>query len=251
MKALISTGTLALALLLAGCGGGDEDNNAATATAESGAPIAKIAAPNGGDWTETVSATPDGGFIMGNPNAPVKLVEFASMTCSHCADFAERGMPTLTEKYVKAGQVSLEIRNFVRDSADLAASLLARCGGPTPYFKLTDQIFAAQEDWIGKLQAMTEADQQRLQSLPPGQATAVLGEKAGLIDFVRLRGIPAEKATACLADQAALQKLVDMNNAAQRQYQIAGTPSFLINGTLVPNTADWASLEPKIQEALR
>lgn len=250
MKALLSTGALTLALLLGGCGDKGVDANAVE-SGSAGTTAAAIPAPNGGDWTETVSATPEGGFVMGNPNAPVKVVEFGSMTCSHCAAFSAQGLPQLTANYVKTGHVSLEFRNFVRDPADIAASLLARCGGETPFFTLTDQLFAAQEDWIGKLQAMTEADQQRLQSLPPGQATAVLGEKAGLIDFVRLRGIPAEKATACLADQAALQKLVDMNNAAQRQYQIAGTPSFLINGTLVPNTADWASLEPKIQEALR
>ena len=247
MKALMTAGTMTLALLLAGCGDGESGN--ATAAAGS-APIAAIPAPNGGDWTQVVSETPDGGFLMGNPDAPVKVVEFASMTCGHCASFAEEGIPALTDKYIKTGQVSLELRNFVRDPADLAASMLARCGGATPFFKLTDQIFAAQEEWIGKLQQMTPAQQQQLQSATPGQAVGAMAQQAGLVDFVRLRGIPTEKAQSCLADQAALQKLVDMNQKATATYQIPGTPAFLVNGELAQNTADWATLEPKIREAL-
>jgi protein-disulfide isomerase len=248
MKALMTAGTMTLALLLAGCGDGESGGNATAAAG--GAPIAAIPAPNGGDWAQVVSETPDGGFLMGNPDAPVKVVEFASMTCGHCASFAEEGIPALTDKYIKTGQVSLELRNFVRDPADLAASLLARCGGATPFFKLTDQIFAAQEEWIGKLQQMTPAQQQQLQSATPGQAVGAMAQQAGLVDFVRLRGIPTEKAQACLADQAALQKLVDMNQKATSTYQIPGTPAFLINGELAQNTADWATLEPKIREAL-
>jgi len=248
MKALMTAGTMTLALLLAGCGEGESGGNATAAAG--GAPIAAIPAPNGGDWTQVVSETPDGGFLMGNPDAPVKVVEFASMTCGHCASFAEEGIPALTDKYIKTGQVSLELRNFVRDPADLAASMLARCGGATPFFKLTDQIFAAQEEWIGKLQQMTPAQQQQLQSATPGQAVGAMAQQAGLVDFVRLRGIPTEKAQSCLADQAALQKLVDMNQKATATYQIPGTPAFLVNGELAQNTADWATLEPKIREAL-
>jgi len=249
MKLLLSAGTVTLALLLAGCGGKGGDGDSASA-GNAAAPVAAIAAPNGGDWTQMVSATADGGFVMGNPNAPVKLVELASLTCGHCATFAQVGVPALTEKYVSKGQVSLEIRNFVRDPADLAAALLSRCGGATPYFKLTDQIFAAQGEWIGKLQTVSTAEQARLQTLAPPQAAAALGEQSGLVDFVRLRGIPAEKAQACLADEAQLNKLVEMNQKATRDHKIEGTPTFLINGEVVPNASDWGALEPRIREAL-
>lgn len=244
MKALIGAAGLALALL-SGCGGGGGEK-----AETNGADTAAIPAPGGGDWTQMVSQTPEGGFRMGNPNAPVKLIEFGSMTCPHCAEFSETGEPQLVEKYVKTGRVSFEFRNFVRDPADLAASLLARCGGPTPFFKLTDQLFAAQRDWIGKLQTMSPADQQRLQGMQPQQAVGAMARQAGLVDFVRVRGVPTEKAEACLADQAALQRLVDMNNAAIKTYQISATPSFLINGKLAESSADWMSLEPKIREAL-
>lgn len=248
MKAVLKSGSIALALALAGCGGGNGDGGNATAAAAG--PIEQIPAPNGGDWTSMVTQTAEGGFLMGNPEAPVKLVEFASLTCGHCAEFSENAMPELTERYIKSGQVSLELRNYVRDPADIAAALLSRCGGATPYYKLTEQMFAAQGEWLGKLQAMSPADQQRLSTLPPQQAMAAVAELAGLDQFVRVRGIPAEKAQACLADEAALDKLMQMNNAANQQYQVAGTPTFLINGEVVENSADWTTLEPALRKAI-
>lgn len=250
MKALITTGTATLALLLGGCGSEADEGNNALATAANSGPIEAIPAPNGGDWTDVVSETPEGGIVMGNPNAPVKVVEFASMTCPHCADFATTGFPELRDEYIKTGQVSLELRNFVRDPADLAAAILARCGGATPYFKLTEQIFANQDEWFEKLQAMTPAQQQRLEGLPPTGIATALAEQAGLIDFVRLRGVPEEKARQCLADQATLEKLTEMTASAAQQYQIPGTPSFLINGKLVDNAANWEALEPHIRAAI-
>jgi len=250
MKAFIGTGALTLALLLSGCGSEGADKNA-TGAANS-APVATIAAPNGGDWTQTVSATADGGFVMGNPNAPVKLVEFASLTCSHCADFSKDGEPALIENFVKTGQVSFELRNFVRDPADLGAALLSRCNGPGAYFKLTDQLLAAQNEWLGKLQQMTPAAQQQLQGMQPQQQIGALAEQAGLVDFVRVRGVPAQKAQSCLADQQALQRLVDMNSKATQQYKVQGTPTFVINGETVELNPGpiWPQLEPKLRQAI-
>jgi protein-disulfide isomerase len=247
MKAFFGTGALTLALLLSGCGGEGGDKGS---TGNSSAPVASIPAPNGGDWTQTVSATPDGGFVMGNPNAPVKLIEFASLTCHVCKEFSEQGEPQLIDKYVKTGQVSFELRNFIRDPADLGAALLARCGGPGPFFKITDQMFAAQDEWLGKLQKMSPADQQRLQGLPPQQQVGALAQQAGLVDFVRVRGVPTQKAQACLADQQALQRLVDGTSQANQRFQVQGTPTFVINGTTVENAANWATLEPQLRKAI-
>ena len=250
MKASISTGALALAILLSGCGGesGNGASSSAGGSSVGGTPVAAVPAPNGGDWTQTVTQTPEGGFMMGNPNAPVKLVEFASMTCPHCAEFSEAST-ALVDNYVKTGQVSYELRNYVRDPADLAASLLARCGGPAPFFKMTDQLFAAQEEWFKKLQTMTPAEQQQLQSLSPAQAVAAIAEKAGLVQFVQMRGVPPQKVQQCLSDEAAIQRLVDMTNKAN-ELQLPGTPSFLINGTLVQNAASWRELEPQLKQAV-
>ncbi len=251
MKASIGTAALGLALLLAGCGGDSGGTEGGNATAAAGgAAVASVPAPNGGDLTQTVTQTQQGSFVMGNPNAPVKLVEFGSYTCPHCAEFSEKGEPELINKYVKTGQVSFEYRPFVRDSADLAAALIARCGGATPFFKLSDQIFAAQSEWVGKLQTMTPAEQQALQGMAPGQVASSMAEKAGLIQFARMRGLPEAKVRSCLTDQAATEQLVTMANEAVQRYQLPGTPSFLINGQLVQDAAEWKDLEPKLRQAL-
>ena len=144
---------------------------AADSAAASTAPIKPIAAPNNGDWSEMVSETPEGGFVMGNPNAPVKLVEYGSMTCPHCAEFEEAGATKpLIDKYVKTGQVSFEFRNYVRDPFDITATLIARCGGPSSFFGLTRGLFAEQKDWIGKIQAAPPEQQQALMGMPPAAA---------------------------------------------------------------------------------
>ena len=247
MKHAIATSLGALALLLAGCGGGDEAANGSGTV--SNAPITQIPAPNGGEWTQVVSQTPEGGMMMGNPNAPVKVVEFASLTCGACAGFAEEGEPKLIDKYVKSGQVSFEMRNFVRDGADLAASLIARCNGPAAFFKLSDQLFAAQGEWLGQLQGMTPQEQQAILSMPPGQQAMAFAQRAGLDQFARVRGIPAAKAQACLTDEAEIKRLVAMKEQAVREYSVPGTPSWVINGRSL-GSMQWDGLEPQIQAAL-
>jgi protein-disulfide isomerase len=246
MKACKFSAVAVLALAIAGCGGGDSAGG--NATADQNFKVEQIAAPNGGDWSQMVSETAEGGFLMGNPQAKVKVVEYGSMTCPHCAEFSEKGEPELVEKYVKSGQVSFEFRNFVRDPADMAASLLARCNGASAFFPLTDQLFAAQNDWFARLQQMSPEQQAQVQTMTPAQAVSVYADAAGLADFARVRGIPAARAQACLSDEAQVKRLVEIG---QKAGQIPGTPAFLINGTLVPNSADWKTLEPAIQQALR
>jgi protein-disulfide isomerase len=86
--------------------------------------------------------------------------------------------------------------------------------------------------------------------MSPAQQFSTIADIAGLKQFAALRGVPRAKADACLADEAAVNQLVQMNSDAGSNYNIPGTPSFLINGTLVDQTATWEALEPKIKEAL-
>jgi protein-disulfide isomerase len=89
------------------------------------------------------------------PAAPLKLVEYASFTCSHCAQFAEEGFPALLRDHVRSGRLSFEFRNFVRDPYDMAAALVARCASPANFFPLTHRIFETREQWIAKFQGLT------------------------------------------------------------------------------------------------
>ena len=211
---------------------------------------APVPAPNNGDWSTIVSKTAEGGFLMGNPEAKVKLVEFGSMTCPHCAEFDHQGAKPLIDNYVKKGLVSWEFRNYVRDPFDMAATLLARCSGEAGFFGLTRNLFADQRDWVGKLQAADPATLQSLSTMPPAQQFSTIADLGGLKQYVSMRGVPRAKADQCLANEAEVNQLVQMNSEAGATYSIPGTPSFLINGTLVDQTATWEALEPKLKEAL-
>lgn len=249
MKASIGGGTLALALLLAGCGDKGSDGNVAATENQAAPVLTQVEAPNG-DWTQVVTETADGGYLMGNPNAPVKLVEYASLTCPHCAAFSEIGSEPLKSKYVKSGQVSFEFRNFVLNPIDLAATLLTRCQGTGPYFRTVEQLFATQREWTSGASQMSEADAQRIQTLPREQQVGALAKAAGIDTFFRQRGMPEARVNACLADQQATEKLVAMNKVAVERDKVSGTPTFLINGETVDNVTAWPALEPKLREAI-
>ena len=228
----------------------EQSGNGATANA---GPVKAVAAPNGGDWSTVVAATPEGGFVMGNPNAAVKLVEFGSMTCPHCREFDAEAIKPLTDQYVKSGKVSFEFRNFVRDGYDMAASVVARCGGPASFFGLTRQLYVDQPQWIAKIQAADPAQMQAIAALAPAQQLAEVAKIAGFPQWAAMRGLPSAKLNACLADAEAPTKLVQMQTDAIATYQIPGTPSFLINGKLVevkPGSSPWTQVEAALKAAL-
>jgi protein-disulfide isomerase len=235
------------ALLATAC---NAEKGAATANGDVEVTAKPVPAPNNGDWSTVVAATAEGGFVMGNPNAKVKLVEFGSLTCPHCAEFEEKGGNNLVNDYVKKGLVSWEFRNFVRDPFDMTATLLARCGGEASFFGLTRNLFADQRDWVGKIQAADPAKVQGLQSLPPAQQFSTIADLGGLKQYAAMRGVPRAKGEQCLANETEINKLVQMNSDAVSTYNIPGTPTFLINGEVVDKTATWELLEPKIKEAL-
>ena len=107
------------------------------------------------DWTRTVVATPEGGYRMGNPNAEVRIVEYLSLTCPHCRQFAATGMPQLLPQ-VRSGRISIEYRNFVLNQLDLAAAMLSRCVAPANYFRFSDSILASQTAWMPRVQDMRD-----------------------------------------------------------------------------------------------
>ena len=239
---------LASAALLATACNAEKGANASAKGSEVTA--AAVPAPNNGDWSTIVSKTPEGGFVMGNPNAKVKLVEFGSLTCPHCAEFDEHGGKALIDNYVKKGLVAWEFRNFVRDPFDMTASLLARCGGESSFFGMTRSLYADQKGWIGKIQAADPAKAAALQTMPPAQQFSTIADLAGLKQFAAMRGVPRAKAEQCLANEAEINQLVQMNSDAIASFNIPGTPTFLINGSVVESTATWELLEPKLKDAL-
>lgn len=239
----------AIAILASGACNAEKGSDAGTTTTGAAAPAVKP--PAGGDWSQVVAATPAGGFMMGNPNATVKLVEFGSMTCPHCREFDESGMQPLVDKYVKTGRVSFEFRNYVRDPFDLAGALIARCNGPKGFFPLTRAMFKDQPNWIAKLQTVPPEQQQALATLPPSRQFVEIAKLAGFQQWAAQRGLPSAKSTACLSNEAEVNRLVQMTSDVNSQFpQFPGTPSFTLNGELLDKAGTWPLLEPKLREAL-
>jgi protein-disulfide isomerase len=252
-----STILLATAAILASAAcNAKNGGNAATGDAAESRAIETVKPPANGDWSTVTVATSAGGFRMGNPDAKVKLVEYGSMTCPHCASFSKAGYEPLVNTYVKGGKVSYEFRNYVRDPFDIAASLIARCNGSKSFFPLTEALYKDQLDWVGKIQAAPEAQINGLQNLPPDKQFVEIAKIADLQQWAAMRGVPTAKSAKCLTDQGAVDQLVQMNSDATNQFpQFQGTPTFIINGKQVelgPVTEAqvWSSLETKIKEAL-
>lgn len=247
----ILCGIAAAAFSITACNAEQGGNGAALGTS---GPVEAVPAPNGGDWSTIVAETPEGGFVMGNPKAGVKLVEFGSMTCPHCREFDEAAMKPLIDNYVKTGRVSFEFRNYVRDPYDMAASVVARCAGPSGFFGFTRQLYADQPEWIAKAQSADPAKVQALSALPPAQQLGEVAKLAGFPEYAAMRGLPSAKLNACLADPNTPTKLVQMQTDATTTYpDFAGTPSFLVNGKMLEikaGSSPWSQVETALKSAI-
>jgi protein-disulfide isomerase len=233
-------------LALAGC-----NKKQAETTDNAPVKLEQIKPPPGGTWTDVVNATPAGGFVMGNPNAKVKLIEYGSLTCPHCKAFDDEGVPTLMDQYVKSGQVSWEFRNYVRDGLDVAASLIVRCNGAKGFFPLMRALYNDQMNWEKKYQGTSDDQLKAIQNLPQNQQFVAMAKIAGFQDWAAARGVPVAKSTQCLTDPNMLNQLVQMASDATTQFpSFQGTPTFIINGTMVENTATWDKLEPALKKAV-
>lgn len=211
-------------------------------------PAAVRAAPR--NWTRIVTQTPVGAYVLGNPKARVKLVEYLSLTCSHCAHFTAEAWAPLKTQYIAPGLVNLEIRHAIRDGYDLSASLLARCAGPGAYFGATEAVLAAQPEWAARASSFAESSSD-LDGKPVGERLTAMAKGAGLDQLFAKRGLAAPRAAACLANKAEQDRLAAMAKEAWQERQIGGTPAFLINGEAQSGVFSWATLEPRLQAALK
>jgi len=200
-------------------------------------------APVTHDWTRTVVATPEGGFRMGNPAAPVKLVEYGSLACPHCRHFEETGYKPLLA-YVRSSRVSYEFRNLLINGPDMSISLLAHCAGPTTFFPMSELVYATQEQWQKKIEGMDESS---LDKLTDQQRIIRYAEVGGMTQIAGRFGVTPARAKQCLADPKGLERLISMTKTAMDN-GIGHTPTFIINGK-VTDASTWEALEPLIKQA--
>ncbi|MDZ4274558.1 MAG: thioredoxin domain-containing protein [Erythrobacter sp.] len=244
LSRLLSLPLLALApLALAAC----SETEGTDGAVASGEAIAAIAAPAGTNWADTVTVTPEGGYMIGNPDAPLKLVEFASHTCGHCATFAATGKPVIKDKYIPTGVVSFELREVFLNHYDVAIAAMAQCGAKEQMQPLSDQVWLNLDQVFAGLQGNPAAVEAAGQ-LPIDQRFARIAEVTGLTEFFAARGLSADQARSCLSDGPKIEALVKDTEAQAREFQITGTPTFLLNGKKL-DVNQWSQLEPLLQRA--
>jgi len=238
------------AIAIAGC---KKTETQGTVVSNDTVTITEATPPPGGTWADVTNKTA-AGFMMGNPKAKVKLIEIGALTCPHCREFDETGVPELINKYVKSGQVSWEFRPYLLNGLDVPANLIASCNGVKSFFPLARALYKDQPVWIGKIQAVPKDQLEQAQNLPPNQQFVELAKLAGLQDWAAARGVAQPKSDQCLRDEKTVDQLVQQNSDIANQYpDFKGTPSFIINGKMFSPEGGsplWDQLKAAMNEAL-
>jgi len=208
-------------------------------------PALGIAAP-ARDWRTVAAMKPDGAYVVGNPAAKVKLTEWASYTCSHCAHFSVESDAVLKGQMIRGGSTSLEVRHLVRDPLDFAAATVVRCGGPRRFAAAHAAVMAAQETWLDKGGTYIRGNAAALQAMAPEVAARTLADAAGLTAIATAQGLTEPRIAACFADKAATERLLALSGTLPAE--VRGTPTFFVNGTLATGS-DWTQLQPQLRAA--
>ncbi len=180
---------------------------------------------------ETASETPVEvkDFTLGNPDAPVKITEYASFTCSHCAAFHATTFKPLKAEFIDTGKVEFTLREVYFDRYGLWAAMMARCGGDMRYFGITDILFETQQEWAG-----SEDPNVVVENIKK------IGRTAGMDDATL---------DACMKDGAMAEALVARFEENMKADGVEGTPTLFINGTKHANM-DYAALKSLIEAEL-
>ena len=210
------------------------------------APLAVSAAAP--DWTKTVTRAPNGAYVLGNPKAKVRFVEYLSYSCPHCAHFTGESSGPIRSGYVSKGNVAVELRNAVRDRYDFTAAVLARCGGPSRFFGNSEALFGAQEALLTKAIAF-EAGNTLPESTAVNDALLAVAKGAGLTEFMVARGFTVAQVNACLVDKPTQVAVMALTKDAWEVRKITGTPAFFINDQSVP-LSTWAQVDAKLRAAV-
>jgi protein-disulfide isomerase len=167
-------------------------------------------------------------LVLGNADAPITVVEYASMTCGHCAHFHTTVFPTLKEKYVDTGKVRFVMREFPLDNLAAAASMLARCAGDGKTFPLISVLFAKQDEW-----AFVKGD-----------------PRPELLKFAKQAGFTQESFEKCLTDQKLLDDISAVRSRAAETFGVNATPTFFVNGKKL-NGVSLADFEKAFEPILK
>lgn len=176
---------------------------------------------------DLAEAGPLGDVALGPEDAKVTIVEYASLTCSHCASFHKNTWPELKKRYIDTGKIRFVLREFPLDPLATAGFMLARCDGNDKYYPITDMLFEQQRNW-----AFVDKPLDALRQ------------------FMRQAGFSQEKFDACLKDQKLYDAVNAVKNRAMEQFKVDSTPTFFINGQRHPGNLSIDEIEKVIKPLL-
>jgi protein-disulfide isomerase len=197
------------------------------ARAEGSPPPTRVADGAAVSNDELMKPNPLGEMTLGDPNAPVTVIEYASMTCPHCAHFSTTTFPELKKRYIDTGKVRFIFREFPLDQLAAAGFILARCAGPDKYFPMIETLFASQRDWV------------------------VQRPLAPLVAIAKQAGLTQEAFEACLANQQLLEGIEKVRSEASEKFGVQSTPTFFINGKLLSGDLSIEDMEKQMAPYLK
>ena len=225
---------------------------AIASTSLAAAPAPKKAAPRAAapaNWTALVARTPSGTHLLGNPNAKVRLGEYVSYTCSHCAEFHIASEAALRLKYVQSGAVSVEINHVLRDPVDATIAQLVNCGPPSKFLINHSMFLRSQSKWIQGIARSTPAQRNRWYTGDRAMRMRAVASDFHFYDMMATRGYDRMTLDKCINDNALAERLATIS-AASDKLGVDHTPSFTLNGQLLVGTNGWDLLEPQIAARL-
>ena len=233
----LAEGLAGLALLLmAGCGQSDTGD----AARQSNAPATAEGGSSSGDSVlgkkQEVTQLPD--MTLGDPNAPIKIIEYASMTCPHCAHFDATVFPELKKNYIDTGKVFYTFREYPLDGVALRAAMVARCVGPDRFFSFLHGLFHTQIVWANP---EVWNDEKKTVDEKFNALATMAQEQAGMsrADF-----------DACIKNETLMQQITAQEKRGQDEYKVNGTPAVYINGKAFEAVGSFDSLDARLKELL-
>lgn len=170
---------------------------------------------------------PHGDRVLGKADAPVVMIEYASATCPHCAEFHVDVLPAIKKAYIDTGKVKMIFREFPLDDRAMAVFMLTRCLPEDNYFPTMDTLFRQQKEWTGS------------------------NPKAPLMRIMQQAGMTEPEFDACLKRRDLAQAIFDTRETANEQFGVKGTPTFFINGKLIDGHKDASAVTAAIEAALK
>ena len=193
--------------------------------------VAALLVVSGGVWRaysapiDLMQPGPLGDQVLGDANAPNVIIEYASMTCPHCARFTNEVFPQLKQRDIDTGKVRYIFREFPLDPVAAGAAALARCAGKDKFFTTIELLFRTQDTW------------------------AVDQPEGPLLETLKQQGFTEQSFKACLADQKLLDGLVAERDRAARDFKVNATPTFFINGEMKVGVQSIEEIEALLKPA--